>query len=172
MYKIRSARSPLIMGRREKAKIGGIEWDWERIWVIWIFGGTSEKGSTRKHTEKRVTSWSKMFWRNLSILRWFTKRMFLGEFKFDDFWGFTRESTWCYWGGGALVLLLCVLEEPFGWFNCVPSAWEWGDLRPITCTCRASYNSIKRVTYGSKMSVRAIARSLGAYHKGGSTALL
>jgi hypothetical protein len=64
--KIRSAGGPLIMGRREWAKIEGIEWGLGRFWVVWVFGGTSEKGSTREHTEN-----------------WVTRRSFLllGEFK-------------------------------------------------------------------------------------------
>jgi hypothetical protein len=61
--------------------------------VIGFFGECSKKGSTRKHTKNRVTSWTIMFWGNLSILRCFTKRMFLGELKFNDFWGLGRGST-------------------------------------------------------------------------------
>jgi hypothetical protein len=31
--------------------------------------GGSEKGSTRKHTGNRVTSWISLFWRNLEVSR-------------------------------------------------------------------------------------------------------
>jgi hypothetical protein len=39
------------------------------IFGIWLFGGTSEKGSTRKHTENWVTRWREMFWGNLEVSR-------------------------------------------------------------------------------------------------------
>jgi hypothetical protein len=50
-------------------KKGSIECDLEifEVWNFWDPG--SEKGSTRKHTENRVTRWIKMFWGNLAILR-------------------------------------------------------------------------------------------------------
>jgi hypothetical protein len=65
-----------------------------------FLGESSKKGCTRKHTKNRVTSWSFLFWGNLAILRWFTKRIMLGELEFDVFWGFGRRSTWVHWGGG------------------------------------------------------------------------
>jgi hypothetical protein len=46
------------MGRREEAKKWGIEWELKRIEVWNFLGSTSEKGSTRKDTGNRVTSWS------------------------------------------------------------------------------------------------------------------
>jgi hypothetical protein len=53
----------------------------------------SEKGSTRKHTENRVTRWMKLFWGNLGDSRCFTKKNIMGELIFDDFLAFEREST-------------------------------------------------------------------------------
>jgi hypothetical protein len=67
--KIRSVYGPLIMGRRERAEIGSTGGDLEKVLGNWIFGGWSEKGSTRKHTGNRVTRWIFMFWRKLAILR-------------------------------------------------------------------------------------------------------
>jgi hypothetical protein len=66
---------------------------------IWEFGDwflkeeISEKGNTRKHTKKRVTSWSFLYWRNSEVSRCFAKRIVLGEFQFGLFWGFTQGST-------------------------------------------------------------------------------
>jgi hypothetical protein len=78
-----------------------------RGWLFWRNG--SEKGYTRKHTGKRVTSWSFCFWGNLGILRWFTKRFEMGEFEFELFLGFLQGSTWGYWGGGdSLCVFLCI----------------------------------------------------------------
>jgi hypothetical protein len=57
------------MGRRERANFKG---NWPELdWEFWdsIFGSSSEKGNTRKHTKKRVTSWSLLFWRNFENLR-------------------------------------------------------------------------------------------------------
>jgi Leu/Phe-tRNA-protein transferase len=34
-----------------------------------FLGESSKKGSKRKHTEKRVTSWKTLFWGNLAISR-------------------------------------------------------------------------------------------------------
>jgi hypothetical protein len=59
----------------------------------WISKGGSEKGSTRKHTGIRVTSWRNLFWGNLRDLRCFTKRFILGEFEIGFFEGFDRGST-------------------------------------------------------------------------------
>jgi hypothetical protein len=67
--KIRSVCGPLRMGRREMAKIRSIGWDLERFLVNWVFGGISEKGSRRKHTGNRVTSWSLLYWGNSGVLR-------------------------------------------------------------------------------------------------------
>jgi hypothetical protein len=53
--KIRSARCPLIMGRRDKLRIGSIGGVLESFWGIVCLGESSEKGYTRKHTEKWVT---------------------------------------------------------------------------------------------------------------------
>jgi hypothetical protein len=102
-YKIRSARSPLIMGLRKEAELGGFGRNLKRFLDFWFWGVTSEKGSTRKDTGKRVTRWGFVFWRNLVDSRWFTKRILLGEFLFGIFWdlgGFPRGATeegdqWC-----------------------------------------------------------------------------
>jgi hypothetical protein len=51
---------------------GGILRVWPelvRFLVVGILRGGSEKGSTRKHTGKRVARWSFLYWRNLAILR-------------------------------------------------------------------------------------------------------
>jgi hypothetical protein len=113
--KIRSLRSPLIMGRRERAK-NWVKWrNLKRILGNWIFGGISEKGSTRKRTENRVTRWSLMFWGNSAVLRWIAKRFNLGEFKVGLFLCLGRGSTWAYWGGGAV----CVSMYAFGGILCV-----------------------------------------------------
>jgi hypothetical protein len=53
-------------------RIGGIDGFWPGMDSVFRFEfleGGSEKGNTRKHTEKWVTSWSFMFWRNLAFLR-------------------------------------------------------------------------------------------------------
>jgi hypothetical protein len=42
--KIRSARSPLIMGRREWAENRGIEWKLERFMVIWVLEAGFREG--------------------------------------------------------------------------------------------------------------------------------
>jgi hypothetical protein len=99
------------MGRREGAKLWLIGWDLERFEGIWVLEEFLEKGCTRKHTEKRVTRWRFLFWRNSRILCWIAKRMDLGELRLGFFWVFGRGSTWAYWGGGAVMLLfLCVGE--------------------------------------------------------------
>jgi hypothetical protein len=76
--------------------------------VDWIFWASSEKGRSRKHTRNWVTRWRNSFWGNLTILRCFTKRIFLGEIEFGIFLGFTRGSTWGCEEGGPTV---CFLEE-------------------------------------------------------------
>jgi hypothetical protein len=53
-------------------RIGGIDGFWpgmDSVFGFGFLGGGSEKGNTRKHTEKWVTSWSFMFWGNLAFLR-------------------------------------------------------------------------------------------------------
>jgi hypothetical protein len=55
--------------------------------------GGSEKGNTRKYTEKWVTRWKVLFWGNYGILRCFTKRILVGEFEMRGFLCFTRVST-------------------------------------------------------------------------------
>jgi hypothetical protein len=74
-YKIRSAGGPLINGTvrlgKFEAKWPGLDW----VFVIWVFGPSSEKGNTRKDTGNWVASWRKMFWRNLWDLRCFAKRI-------------------------------------------------------------------------------------------------
>jgi hypothetical protein len=60
------------------------------------FGGSSEKGSTRKHTEKWVTSWRVLFWGNFGNSRCFTKRIYLGELElaiFEDLLVGPRKLT-------------------------------------------------------------------------------
>jgi hypothetical protein len=64
--------------------------------MIEAFWGWSEKGSTRESTKNRVTSWTFLFWGNFRKSRCFTKRFLWGEFRFDDFLSFARESTWVY----------------------------------------------------------------------------
>jgi hypothetical protein len=51
------------------AELVGFEWDLKHFWDWIFFGGNSEKGSIRKRTENRVTSWTKLFWGNFGILR-------------------------------------------------------------------------------------------------------
>jgi hypothetical protein len=58
-----------------------------------FLGESSEKGSTRKYTGKRVARWRKLFWGNLRVLRCFAKRIFLEEFKLALFGGFGGGST-------------------------------------------------------------------------------
>jgi hypothetical protein len=113
--KIRSARSPLIMGRRDELKRGSFGWGLGIFWRIWVFGGWSEKGNGRKCTGNRVTSCIKVFWRNFGISRWFTKRIRMGEFWFTLFWAFGRGSAWVHWGGGTV----CVSPWCLGEFSCV-----------------------------------------------------
>jgi hypothetical protein len=67
--KIRSVRSPLIMGRREIADFEGFEWKLDWGFGNSIFGPSSEKGSSRKYTKNWVTSWGFLFWGNFGILR-------------------------------------------------------------------------------------------------------
>jgi hypothetical protein len=70
-----------------------------------------EKGSSRKTTENRVTSWRNLFWGNLTVLRCFTKRFDLGGFGFGFFWGFgggshgevVRRGALCVQLGGILL---------------------------------------------------------------------
>jgi hypothetical protein len=67
--------------------------DWRDL--DWILGFDFleeflEKGNTRKHTEIRVARCKEMFGGILGVLRCFTKRIHLGEFKFNDFLGFGR----------------------------------------------------------------------------------
>jgi hypothetical protein len=68
MYKIRSGRSPLIMGRRDGAE-NRVKWT-ELNWFLGFenLGASSEKGCSRKHTENWVTSWRILFGRNLRDL--------------------------------------------------------------------------------------------------------
>jgi hypothetical protein len=93
------------MGRWEWAKIQGIEWRLEKFLGNWDLGPSSEKGSSRKHTENRVTRWRKLFWGNSAFSRWFTKRFVSGEFELGLFWGCGWESTWSHWGGGDHLVL-------------------------------------------------------------------
>jgi hypothetical protein len=53
------------MGLRIGSNGGLLERIWG--WNFWKVG--SEKGSSRKYTEIRVTSWNKLFWGNLTVLR-------------------------------------------------------------------------------------------------------
>jgi hypothetical protein len=94
--KIRSARGPLIMGRRGRAEIEGIEGWLGSFLRIGNFWGWSEKGSSREYTENWVARWTFLFWRNFGFLRCFTKRINLGEFEFGCFWGFVQGSTWSH----------------------------------------------------------------------------
>jgi hypothetical protein len=57
------------MGRRERAEIWGFGWSLGRFLVVWVFGGTSEKGSTRKDTENWVTRRSFLLLGEFWILR-------------------------------------------------------------------------------------------------------
>jgi hypothetical protein len=110
-YKIRSARSPLIIG---PWGIGAIWVNWTGLdWVFWsdFLGGGSEKGNTRKHTENWVTRWGSLYWRNLTILCWIAKRIGLGEFNVGGFWVFGRCSHVGLGGGGPLVCFMCVVGE-------------------------------------------------------------
>jgi hypothetical protein len=69
-------------------KLGEFEAVWSGMvgnFGLEFLGHNSEKGSTRKHTEKRVTSWGILFWGNLAISRCFTKRILMGEFKLAIF---------------------------------------------------------------------------------------
>jgi hypothetical protein len=106
MYKIRSSRCPLDRTDEERLIIGSIACESKEFLGIWFFGRSSEKGNTRKHTVNRVTRWAKMFRGNLMGLCWIAKEICLGEFKFGNFWGFTRGSTWSHWGGGAIGVVL------------------------------------------------------------------
>jgi hypothetical protein len=116
--KIRSGRSPLIMGRREWAEIEGIEWELGRFLGFGVLGWTSEKGSSRKHTENWVTSCIKMYWGNLWVLRCFAKGIILGELVFGIFWDFGRRSTWVVWGGGTISMFLGELNVWMGDLRC------------------------------------------------------
>jgi hypothetical protein len=49
--------------------MGSIEGNLESFWKVGNFGTWSEKGSTRKGTENRVTSWTLLFWGNFGVLR-------------------------------------------------------------------------------------------------------
>jgi hypothetical protein len=59
-----------------------------------FLGASSEKGSTRKHTEKWVTRCGFCFRGNFRDLRCFTKRIKWREFKLGLFWRCRRGSTW------------------------------------------------------------------------------
>jgi hypothetical protein len=107
--KIRSVYGPLIRDDERRLNSWSIEWVLKRILGIGIFGGWSEKGSSREITENRVTRWIFMFRGNLVISRCFTKRIKSEEFGFSFFWAFGRESTGCHWGGGTVnVSFWCV----------------------------------------------------------------
>jgi hypothetical protein len=107
-------------------------WAFGRGWTgnFWleIFECGSEKGWSRKHTGKRVTSWRIKFWGNLAVLRWFVKRIFLEELDFGLFWSFGRGSTWEVGGGGTVYVSTCafggILGVGLGWGEW----WEWGHL--------------------------------------------
>jgi hypothetical protein len=66
---IKTARCPLIRDGEKEPIIGSVERGLKRFEVWNFLGESSEKGSTRKHTEKRVTRWRTMFWGNFEILR-------------------------------------------------------------------------------------------------------
>jgi hypothetical protein len=69
---------------------------WKDFWGFAVLGESSEKGSTRKYTGKRVTRCGFMFWGNSAVLRWIAKRMILGEVGFGIFFGLAvvpREGT-------------------------------------------------------------------------------
>jgi hypothetical protein len=87
-------------------KTWSIGWGGEDFWGIVFLGECSEKGSSRKYTGNWVARWRKVYWGNLTVLRWIAKGIWMGEFQFGDFWVFTRGSTWLLWGGGQLVCFL------------------------------------------------------------------
>jgi hypothetical protein len=137
--KIRSVGSPLRMGRREEAEFWPITRDLKQFWGIWNLGESSEKGCRRKHTGKRVTSWSFMYWGNFRNLRWIAKRIRLGEFEMGFFWGLRRGAHVEGWGGGTTWCVFCVLRESFvsmGWVlwtlltHCrvIWGIWVWGTV--------------------------------------------
>jgi hypothetical protein len=55
--KIRSASGPLIKDHEKGLRLGGIEPELGTFLGLAFLEEISEKGSTRKHTEKRVTRW-------------------------------------------------------------------------------------------------------------------
>jgi hypothetical protein len=67
--KIRSAGSPLIKDHENWLKIRGLDKSWNVLRNFGFLGERSEKGSTRKYTENRVTRWAKMFLGEYWILR-------------------------------------------------------------------------------------------------------
>jgi hypothetical protein len=73
------------MGRREEAK-KVVNWgELESFKVFGFLEEFLEKGNTRKHTEKRVARWRKLFGGILVGLRCFAKRIMVGEFEMGFF---------------------------------------------------------------------------------------
>jgi hypothetical protein len=143
--KIRSARSPLIIGTvRNWGTMGflaGLELNLRSDFL----GAGSEKGSTRKSTGNWVASWRNCFRGNLGLSRWFTKRFCLGEFKFRFFWAFGREATWSYWGGGPID----VTFVQFGWIlGYFPVCVRVGVARNTSSTLLSLFKS--NLLYGLK----------------------
>jgi hypothetical protein len=67
--KIRSVGSPLSKDGEKGLDLGSIQWELEGFLEFWGLGEGSKKGSTRKHTGKRVARWKFLFWRNSAVLR-------------------------------------------------------------------------------------------------------
>jgi hypothetical protein len=73
--KIRSAYGPLIRDHENRLILRSTEGILEEFEWLDFLEEISEKGCSRKYTKNRVASWSLLFWRNLAILRWITKRI-------------------------------------------------------------------------------------------------
>jgi hypothetical protein len=73
--KIRSLRGPLIKDYEKSWNWGVLVGNWIEFWELEFLSGTSEKGSTRKHTENWVTRWAKLFLGELGFLCWIAKEI-------------------------------------------------------------------------------------------------
>jgi hypothetical protein len=132
--KIRSACGPLIKDHEKGLVFGSIGGKLERFEWLDFLEEISEKGCSRKYTKNRVARWRLMFWGNLAILRWFTKRIYLGELGIGIFGGFLRGSTWAYWGGGTLMCFCVrwgIYLVDWSWF-CKPLMCYGMTCNPVT----------------------------------------
>jgi hypothetical protein len=79
----------------------------KRIFGLEILKHGSEKGNTRKYTEKWVTSWRIMFLEEFDVFTLIYEEIYFGGIKISGFFGFCswvhvglvrRGATVCIWG--------------------------------------------------------------------------